>query len=56
MKWITWEKVKVDRVSCPWLMKKFADPPAQFFFVPAPGLFVEIVCAAMRIRQANGQT
>src|ERR1051325_3269404 len=35
MKWITREKVKVDRVACPWLIKKFIDPDAQFFFVPA---------------------
>ena len=35
MKWITREKVKVDRVACPWLIKKFLDPDAQFHFVPA---------------------
>ena len=35
MKWITREKVKVDRVACPWLMKKFVDPQAEFIFVPA---------------------
>jgi len=35
MKWITREKVKVDRVACPWLIKKFVDPHAEFLFVPA---------------------
>lgn len=35
MKWITREKVKVDRVACPWLIKKFIDPQAEFVFVPA---------------------
>ncbi len=35
MKWITREKVKVDRVACPWLIKKFVDKAAEFFFVPA---------------------
>lgn len=35
MKWITREKVKVDRVACPWLIKKFVDPNAEFLFVPA---------------------
>ena len=35
MKWITREKVKVDRVACPWLIKKFVDPKAEFLFVPA---------------------
>ena len=34
MKWVTKEKVKVDRVACPWLIKKFIDPEAQFLFVP----------------------
>src|ERR1044071_6656979 len=35
MKWITREKVKVDRVACPWLIKKFVDSDAEFLFVPA---------------------
>jgi hypothetical protein len=34
MKWITREHVKVDRVACPWLIRKFVDPQAQFLFVP----------------------
>ncbi len=35
MKWITRERVKVDRVACPWLIKKFIDPEAEFVFAPA---------------------
>ena len=35
MKWITRENVKVDRVACPWLIKKFVDKDAEFYFVPA---------------------
>ena len=35
MKWITRQHVKVDRVACPWLIRKFVDPQAQFLFVPA---------------------
>jgi hypothetical protein len=35
MKWITREKVKVDRVACPWLIWKFIDPQAEFIFAPA---------------------
>jgi hypothetical protein len=35
MKWITREHVKVDRVACPWLIRKFVDKEAEFFFVPA---------------------
>jgi hypothetical protein len=35
MKWVTRERVKVDRVACPWLIKKCIDAKAEFFFVPA---------------------
>lgn len=35
MKWITRECVKVDRVACPWLIRKFVDPQAEFIFVAA---------------------
>jgi hypothetical protein len=34
MKWITREKVKVDRVACPWLIQHFVDPRAEFLFLP----------------------
>jgi hypothetical protein len=34
MKWITREYVHVDRTACPWLIKKFIDPKAQFIFSP----------------------
>jgi hypothetical protein len=34
MRWITRENVKVDRVACPWLIKRFVDPDAEFLFVP----------------------
>jgi hypothetical protein len=33
MKWITRQNVKVDRVACPWLIKRFVDPQAHFLFV-----------------------
>ena len=33
MKWVTRERVKVDRVACPWLIRKFIDPEAEFLFV-----------------------
>src|SRR5450759_4762806 len=44
MKWITREHVKVDRVACPWLIKRFVDPDAEFMFVPGE----EVVAAAER--------
>ena len=41
MKWITREHVKVDRVACPWLIKRFIDKDAEFFFVPADRVMAE---------------
>jgi len=41
MKWITREHVKVDRVACPWLIRKFVDRDAQFLFVP-PDTVLEV--------------
>jgi hypothetical protein len=41
MKWITRERVKVDRVACPWLIKKFVDKEAEFVFVPADQVMEE---------------
>ena len=34
MKWITRSHVHVDRVACPWLISRFVDSDAEFFFVP----------------------
>jgi hypothetical protein len=33
MEWVTRKNIKVDRVACPWLIKKFVDPDAKFLFV-----------------------
>ena len=41
MKWITREHVKVDRVACPWLIKKFVDKDAEFVFAPADKVMAE---------------
>jgi hypothetical protein len=35
MRWITRSRVHVDRVACPWLIKRFVDSNADFLFVPA---------------------
>ncbi len=35
MKWVTREHAKVDRIACPWLIRRFVDPDAEFLFVPA---------------------
>jgi hypothetical protein len=34
MKWVTRSHVHVDRVACPWLIKRFVDSDAEFIFVP----------------------
>ncbi len=34
MKWVTRAGAKTDRVACPWLIRKFIDPQAEFLFVP----------------------
>ena len=44
MKWITRSNVKVDRVACPWLIRRFVDPAAEFLFV----LETELLAAAKR--------
>jgi len=35
MKWVTRERPKIDRVACPWLIRRFIDPEAEFLFVAA---------------------
>jgi hypothetical protein len=35
MQWVTRDRVKVDRVACPWLILRFIDEDAEFAFVPA---------------------
>jgi hypothetical protein len=34
MKWVTREKARVDRIACPWLIRKFIDKDATFLYVP----------------------
>src|SRR5437879_9982198 len=34
MKWVTRENANVDRIACPWLIKRFIDAEAEFLFVP----------------------
>ena len=44
MKWITRKNIKVDRVACPWLIRRFVDPQAEFLFVEEN----ELLAAAAR--------
>ncbi len=34
MKWITRERPKIDRIACPWLIKRFIDKEAEFIYAP----------------------
>lgn len=34
MKWVTRARPKVDRIACPWLIRRFVDPEARFLYVP----------------------
>lgn len=42
MKWITREKIKVDRVACRWLIRDFIDREAEFVFLPLDADWVRI--------------
>jgi hypothetical protein len=39
MKWVTRERPAVDRIACPWLIRRFIDDQAEFFYVPADSVF-----------------
>jgi len=34
MKWVTRKNARVDRIACPWLVRRFIDPEAEFLYVP----------------------
>ena len=40
-RWITRERPKIDRIACPWLIRRFIDPAAEFFYVPTEQVFAE---------------
>ncbi len=44
MKWVTRKNASVDRIACPWLIKRFIDADAEFLYVPA----AEVTAAAER--------
>lgn len=46
MKWITREKPKIDRIACPWLIKRFVDKEAEFIYVPAS----EVIAKAKELK------
>jgi rhodanese-related sulfurtransferase len=38
-KWVTRERPKIDRIACPWLIRRFIEPEAAFLFVPTERVF-----------------
>jgi rhodanese-related sulfurtransferase len=40
-KWITRERPKIDRIACPWLIRRFIDPEADFIYVPGERVLAE---------------
>lgn len=40
-RWVTRARPKIDRIACPWLIRRFIDPRAQFFYVPAGEVFAQ---------------
>lgn len=38
-RWVTRERPKIDRVACPWLIRRFIDPDAEFLYVPTAEVF-----------------
>jgi hypothetical protein len=39
MQWVTRERPKIDRITCPCLIKRFIDPEALFVYVPGEEVF-----------------
>lgn len=38
-RWVTRARPKIDRIACPWLVRRFIDPRAEFFYVPTNDVF-----------------
>jgi len=38
-KWVTREHPKIDRIACPWLIRRFIEPDAEFIYVPTEQVF-----------------
>ena len=38
-KWVTRERPKIDRIACPWLIRRFVEPDAEFLYVPTDRVF-----------------
>ena len=47
-RWVTRERPKIDRIACPWLVRRFVDPRAEFLYVPA--------ATVLAVAEAQGAT
>src|SRR6185369_8417327 len=45
-RWITRERPKIDRIACPWLIRRFIDPVAKFYYAPAG----QVLATATKLR------
>jgi hypothetical protein len=54
MKWMTREHLRVGRMGCAWLIKRFIDPGAEFYFLPGGQLRAEAERLGARLFHADG--
>ena len=54
MKWMTREHIRVGRMGCAWLIKRFIDPAAEFYFVPGGQLRAEAERLGATLFHAEG--
>ena len=54
MKWVTRERPKTDRIACPWLIRRFIDPDAEFLYVPLDDVLTVAVSEGARSFDAPG--
>jgi hypothetical protein len=54
MKWVTRERPKTDRIACPWLIRKFIDPEAEFLYVPSDTVLEVAECEGAYSYDAPG--
>lgn len=54
MKWVTRENANVDRIACPWLIRRFIDSEAEFLFVPRERVLEVAAREAARSYDAPG--
>lgn len=54
MKWVTRARPKTDRIACPWLIRSFIDPEAEFLYVPADDVLTTAARAPARSYDAPG--